>query len=594
MFIIPCVFFRTLRRMATYSDEIKTAAKMMWLRRVSAREIAEQLNLNNSRVVYQWAEKGHWEEMLQHETVEQATARRLIVLVEKPNKTKEDFTEIDRLSNLLDKLAGIDLKKARTAKEKSMASRGERSEGKGKRKKPKNDISEITAEQLEKIRKELFYEYQHRWHENKDQRTRFILKSRQIGATYYFAWEAFEDAITSGDNQVFLSASRSQAEIFKAYIIKFAREYFDIEFKGAECIELSNGAELRFVSTNGRTAQGFHGHLYVDEVFWIPDFERLNKLASGMASQKKWRKTYFSTPSVKSHGAYPMWSGERYNERRKSKIKFDLSREALKYGQLGKDKIWRNIVTVEDAAEQGCGLFDIDELRDEYSEAEFNNLFMCAFMEAGLSVFKLDDLLSAAVDTNVVWVDFKTKQKRPYGNHPVWIGYDPSRSGDGAAIVVLAPPLKEGEKFRVLEKIVMRNRAWQWQANRIRELIEKYNVRFIGIDCTGPGHGVFEMVKDFYPRATPIHYGIETKTNLVLKAQDVVESHRIEWDAEHTDIAQAFLQIHQTTTGKDQITYAANRSSATGHADVAWAIMHGLSNEPLNRKRRKSSVAFAN
>ncbi|WP_226648154.1 terminase large subunit domain-containing protein [Microbulbifer variabilis] len=579
--------------MATYSDEIKTAAKMMWLRRVSAREIAEQLNLNNSRVVYQWAEKGHWEEMLQHETVEQATARRLIVLVEKPNKTKEDFTEIDRLSNLLDKLAGIDLKKARMAKEKAMASRGERSEGRGKKKKPKNDISEITPEQLEKIRKELFYEYQHRWHENKDQRTRFILKSRQIGATYYFAWEAFEDAVTTGDNQVFLSASRNQAEIFKAYIIKFAREYFDVELKGVDFIELSNGAELRFVSTNGRTAQGYNGHFYVDEVFWIPDFERTNELASGMASHKKWRRTYFSVPSIKSHSAYDMWSGKVYNDNAKNRADFDLSHDALKNGKLGPDRIWRNIVTVIDAEEQGCDLFDLEALKIENSKSAFNNKYMCAFMEAGLSVFKLDDLLSAAVDSDSTWKDYKRKNQRPYDNHPVWIGYDPSRSGDGAAIVVLAPPLKEGEKFRVLEKIVMRNRAWQWQANRMRELIEKYNVQFIGIDCTGPGHGVFEMVKDFYPRATPIHYGLETKTNLVLKAQDVVESHRIEWDAEHTDIAQAFLQIHQTTTGKDQITYAANRSSATGHADVAWAIMHSLSNEPLNRKRRKSSVAFA-
>ncbi|MCO1337169.1 terminase, partial [Microbulbifer sp. OS29] len=101
-------------------------------------------------------------------------------------------------------------------------------------------------------------------------------------------------------------------------------------------------------------------------------------------------------------------------------------------------------------------------------------LFMCAFMEAGLSVFKLDDLLSCSIDTNVTWVDFKKREVRPYGNLPVWIGYDPSRSGDGAAVVVIAPPLKSGGKFRVLEKIVMRDRAWQWQANRIKELTEKY------------------------------------------------------------------------------------------------------------------------
>jgi hypothetical protein len=32
---------------------------------------------------------------------------------------------------------------------------------------------------------------------------RNILKSRQVGLTYYFAGEAFMDAVLTGDNQVF-------------------------------------------------------------------------------------------------------------------------------------------------------------------------------------------------------------------------------------------------------------------------------------------------------------------------------------------------------------------------------------------------------
>lgn len=548
----------------------------------------------SERTIYNWREKFGWDNLREHESVEQAVSRRLILLTEKPNKTKADYDEMDHLFNHLEKCANIELVRAKTAKIKAGELRGDGDKGqqKEKKKKPeKNDISNITAEQLETIRKELFYDYQHTWWDNKHQRTRFILKSRQIGATYYFAWEAFEDAVLTGDNQIFLSASKAQAEIFKAYIIGFAKKYFDIELKGGDCITLSNGAELRFVSTNGRTAQGYHGHLYVDEVFWIPDFVKLNKLASGMAAHKKWRKTYFSTPSLKTHGAYALWSGEKFNENRKTKIDIDITHAALKDGAVGPDKIWRNIVTVEDAEAKGCDLFDIDELRLEYSDAEFNNLFMCAFMEAGLSVFKLHDLLSAAVDTNVVWVDFKTGTVRPYGNHPVWVGYDPARRGDKSTVVVVAPPLKAGGKFRVLEKITVRG-SWINQANEIKTLTERYNVQFMGIDCTGPGNGVMEMVQAFYPRATPIHYGLETKTRLVLKAQDVIESHRIEWDAEHTDIPQAFLQVTQTSTGNDQITYSADRNSATGHADVAWAIMHALSNEPLNTNPRRSTVAF--
>uniref|UniRef100_UPI0020CF9D9C terminase large subunit domain-containing protein n=1 Tax=Salmonella enterica TaxID=28901 RepID=UPI0020CF9D9C len=41
----------------------------------------------------------------------------------------------------------------------------------------------------------------------------------------------------------------------------------------------------------------------------IPKFQELRKVASGMAIHKKWRQTYFSTPSSLTHSAYPFWSG---------------------------------------------------------------------------------------------------------------------------------------------------------------------------------------------------------------------------------------------------------------------------------------------
>ncbi|NIB44785.1 terminase [Pseudomaricurvus alkylphenolicus] len=577
-----------------YPQEVKDAAKFMYLRRVPVKHIAKQLGLNNTRVVYQWVKKGNWEAMLQHETVAEATSRRMIALVEKEDKTDADLRELEKLTTLLDRLAGIDLKKAKAARERARAEIGDRTGGSGK-KGGVNDISSITPEKLKEIRDELFFEYQHNWFENRHQRRRFILKSRQIGATFYFSWEAFENAVVNGENQAFLSASKSQAFLFKSYIYKFALEYFDVKLRGGDNIELLKDGKpwctLYFLSTNSASAQGPTGNLYVDEVFWIPGFERLNTLATGIASQKRWRTTYFSTPSVKSHGAFPLWSGEKYNEKRKKNpVEFDLSHDTLRGGQLGPDNIWRDIVTVKDAEAMGCNLFDIEELQEDYTKLEFNNLFMCQFMEAGLSVFDLDDLLAGAVDS-VVWVDFKKKEVRPYGNHPVWIGYDPARVGDRSTAVVVAPPLNPKGKFRILEKLNLKG-TFKHQASRIKELTERYNVQFIGIDRTGIGLGVFEEVQLFYPRATPIHYSPEVKTTLVLKAVDVVERHKIQWDAEHTDIPQAFLQVHQTTTGNDQITYAADRTSATGHADVAWSIMHALHHEPLTGRTKKTSIAI--
>ncbi|CRN00982.1 terminase ATPase subunit [Pseudomonas sp. 34 E 7] len=41
---------------------------------------------------------------------------------------------------------------------------------------------------------------------------------------------------------------------------------------------------------------------------------------------------------------------------------------------------------------------------------------------------------------------------RPFGDRQVWVGYDPAETGDYSGLVVVAPPLVPGGKFRVLER----------------------------------------------------------------------------------------------------------------------------------------------
>ncbi|WP_348265729.1 terminase large subunit domain-containing protein, partial [Salmonella enterica] len=50
-----------------------------------------------------------------------------------------------------------------------------------------------------------------------------ILKSRQIGATFYFSGEALLRASKPGHNQIFLSASKTQGYVLREYMIQFAR-----------------------------------------------------------------------------------------------------------------------------------------------------------------------------------------------------------------------------------------------------------------------------------------------------------------------------------------------------------------------------------
>ncbi|EIW8657804.1 TPA: terminase family protein, partial [Klebsiella pneumoniae subsp. pneumoniae] len=83
----------------------------------------------------------------------------------------------------------------------------------GPRKTPeKNLFTDEQIEKLEEIFRNGMFEYQrHWWEAGIKHRIRNVLKSRQIGATYYFAREALMDALMTGRNQIFLSASKAQA-----------------------------------------------------------------------------------------------------------------------------------------------------------------------------------------------------------------------------------------------------------------------------------------------------------------------------------------------------------------------------------------------
>ncbi len=596
-----------------YPTEVKEAAKRMFLRRYKAREIQEQLKLPNIRIVYHWIRQGGWDDMLTDEEPLTACSRRITLLMEKTEAlTKGELDELDRLITHRERLAKQCTKPGTAPmpdagnapagdgqqRERPRRDRGDRGEKK-KGKKAKNDIDHLTeVDFLDKFISKM-YGYQKELFAAKQNpltaRIRNILKSRQIGATYYFAGEAFMDAVLTGDNQVFLSASRAQSEIFRSYIIGFAKQWFDIELTG-DPIVLSNGAKLQFMSTNSSSAQGYSGHVYVDEYFWIRDFQKLNKVASAMATHHKWRKTYFSTPSAVSHPAYPFWTGESFrNSKKRSKPNAGKewpTDKAFQAGALCPDGQWRKTITILDAIAGGCDLFDLEQLQLEYDDDSFDQLFMCKFIDSSQGAFALKDLERCYSDL-ALWTDYDPEADRPFGNSPVWIGYDPSRTRDDATCVVVAPPLEQGGKFRILEKHSWRGQSFTYQAEQIEKLVGRFNVQHIGIDTTGIGYGVFDLVRAFYPRVMSIHYSLETKNILVLKAQDTIQKGRIVWDAGWNDISQAFLSIKRGTTGSGQVTYSASRTDATGHADVAWSIMHALHYEPLNvGGRRRSRYAI--
>lgn len=417
------------------APDIRRQARSLYWRGWGCTQIAEELGLS-AETVKSWKTRDGWDKAACIAKIEDNLEWRINTLICKEKKTGADYTELDALMRALAVTAKVRRYEAPGGHEGDLNDKvANRNAGPKKDKAPRNHFTTEQVEELERIFEDELFGYQRTWWDAKDERTRMILKSRQIGATWYFAREALLDALRGGGNQIFLSASKAQAHIFRAYIIQFAAKV-GVKLQGdpivvsADTMPSSDPtADLIFLGTNARTAQGYHGNFYFDEFFWTYGFEELNKVASGMAMHKRWRRTYFSTPSSVAHQAHPYWTGERRNRRVKKadRVTIDVGHARLKTGTRCEDNIWRQIVTIEDAAELGCDLFNIDELRIEYAPDEFANLLMCEFVDDSLSAFKFNEIQRCTVDTLEDWTWFNPLAARPVGEREVWAAMHPGR-----------------------------------------------------------------------------------------------------------------------------------------------------------------------
>ncbi|WP_424836037.1 terminase gpP N-terminus-related DNA-binding protein, partial [Serratia marcescens] len=83
--------------MAKYSQELIGVARSLYLKHWTPKEIASELNLPNARIVYYWADKWQWADLLSHESIEEVINRRIQVLTHRDNKTDIELKELDSL-----------------------------------------------------------------------------------------------------------------------------------------------------------------------------------------------------------------------------------------------------------------------------------------------------------------------------------------------------------------------------------------------------------------------------------------------------------------------------------------------------------------
>lgn len=91
-----------------------------------------------------------------------------------------------------------------------------------------------------------------------------------------------------------------------------------------------------------------------------------------------------------------------------------------------------------------------------------------------------------------------------------------------------------------------------------------------------------EHVAQFYPALKRLNYNPDLKIRMGLRAKELFERRRLQFDAGKIEIAKAFLSIKKAmTAGQTAKTLITTRSADTGHGDVAWAVMNALEKAPV-------------
>ena len=109
-------------------------------------------------------------------------------------------------------------------------------------------------------------------------------------------------------------------------------------------------------------------------------------------------------------------------------------------------------------------------------------------------------------------------------------------------------------------------------------------MQHVGIDGSGIGEAVYQLVKKRFPAAVCYQFSPASKRMLVLKMLQLIRAGRWEYDRGEYDLITAFCAVRKVVTPGGVITYDTDRARGVSHGDLAWATMLATVNEPLGQE----------
>lgn len=353
-----------------------------------------------------------------------------------------------------------------------------------------------------------------------------------------------------------ISASHAQAKELLAKVethvkaLRLASTSPLIDSESASVLRLSNGRELRALSSNPRTIRGFTGNVTLDEFAHTPKQKEVWAAAAPIAKPTLGRPQGFTTRVVSS----PNGDGDVFYEicrgRRRDSFsvhEFDIHSVVARGFPLMvyKGGSWRR-GTIDDLREE---IGDPDTFAQEYENS---------FLSASMRYISAELWDSCAYD----FADL------PDGPATIYGGMDVARHRDASAIVRAE---QKGDTLWHRDTEAERGMSWAEQAAWVDRQIEPCTQ--FAIDETGIGSQFAEELEGRWAgRVIRVTFTASVKEDLATGVKLALERRRFRPRADDIELRRDMLLVRREVTGAGNVKFDAPRTKS-GHADRAWAAM---------------------
>ena len=360
------------------------------------------------------------------------------------------------------------------------------------------------------------------------------------------AAEALHAAVY-GETTVIVSASQRQA----SELLRKATQLLPLvaaagdgvvraDRQSADCIELSTGGRVVSLPATAATAQGYTGHVVIDEAAWIPDVDAMwMAIVPTISTRSDFRLSVVSTPGPRAGMFHKLWHND--------------------------DAAWsRHRISIYDAMEGGAP-HDLEALRAAVAdEVTWRAAYECEFVDEAHALLPYE-LLQSRVDQKLAYF-FNLGAIAEDGDF--YAGFDVGRKHDLSVLVML----ERCEDSLVWRGAVELNQApFHEQFELLESVIKLRGLRRLVIDQSGLGMQQAEQLVDQYSSCVePVTITAPMKESLASRILANFQRGDIAIP-DHRPLLEDLHSMQRTITIAGNVRYAAPRESGS-HAD-RWTAL---------------------